>query len=113
MDERWLPTWVRDVKSVQLRLASCTIRRTLISISEHPDMWWLWWGTAAAHRRQALHQLRIPDLVQSQLMRIGRLNTGHQRRAQMIAKLRYRQKQPADSKPASISMATNLEISRG
>lgn len=40
---RWLPTWVRDVKSVDIRVDSCSIHRFPIIVSEHPDTWWLWW----------------------------------------------------------------------
>ena len=40
---RWLTTWVRNVKSVDIRSSSCTIHRMPISVSEHPDTWWLWW----------------------------------------------------------------------
>lgn len=39
---RWLTTWVRDVKSVDIRSSSCSIRMP-ISVSEHADTWWLWW----------------------------------------------------------------------
>jgi hypothetical protein len=39
----WLPTWVRRVKSADLVLNSCTIQRMPVSLSEHPDTWWLWW----------------------------------------------------------------------
>ena len=40
---RWLTTWVRNVKSVDIRSRSCTIHRMPISVSEHGDTWWLWW----------------------------------------------------------------------
>jgi hypothetical protein len=40
---RWLPTWVRDVSSVDIHADSCNIRRLPVSVSEHPDTWWLWW----------------------------------------------------------------------
>jgi len=40
---RWLPTWVRRAKAVDLRSNSCTIDRIPVSVSEHPDTWWLWW----------------------------------------------------------------------
>ena len=40
---RWLRTWVREAKSVDLISNSCTIQRMPVSLSEHPDTWWLWW----------------------------------------------------------------------
>jgi hypothetical protein len=40
---RWLPTWIRRVKEVDLRSGSCTIGRLPIIVSEYPDTWWLWW----------------------------------------------------------------------
>jgi len=39
----WLPTWVRQVKSADVLMSSCTIHRMPVSLSEHPDTWWLWW----------------------------------------------------------------------
>jgi hypothetical protein len=39
---RWLTGWVRDAKSVDLRLNSCTLHLP-VAVSEHPDTWWLWW----------------------------------------------------------------------
>jgi hypothetical protein len=40
---RWLPTWIRNVRSVNLRSESCSIRQMPITIDEYPDTWWLWW----------------------------------------------------------------------
>jgi len=40
---RWLPTWVRKVRYVDLKSGSCEIRRKPVALSEHPDTWWLWW----------------------------------------------------------------------
>jgi hypothetical protein len=39
----WLPSWVRQVKSTDVLMSSCTIQRMPVSLSEHPDTWWLWW----------------------------------------------------------------------
>jgi hypothetical protein len=41
---RWLPTWIRRVRTVDLRSGSCLIKRLPIIVSEHPDTWWLWWA---------------------------------------------------------------------
>src|SRR5262245_22711780 len=40
---RWLPSWVRNATFVEIRSNSCTIRAMPLSVSEHPDTWWLWW----------------------------------------------------------------------
>lgn len=40
---RWLTTWIRHARAVDLRAGSCTLRRLPIVVSEHPDTWWLWW----------------------------------------------------------------------
>ncbi len=40
---RWLPTWVRDVRSVDLQTTACSIPAIPTTVSEHPDIWWLWW----------------------------------------------------------------------
>ena len=40
---RWIPTWIRSVKYVDLRSGSCTLHRIPVSVSEYPDTWWLWW----------------------------------------------------------------------
>jgi hypothetical protein len=40
---RWLPKWVWNATFVEIRSSSCTIYRMPVSVSEHPDTWWLWW----------------------------------------------------------------------
>jgi hypothetical protein len=40
---RWVPTWIRDVPSVNLRSESCSVRQLPIVVDESPDTWWLWW----------------------------------------------------------------------
>jgi hypothetical protein len=40
---RWLPTWIRSVKAVDLRSESCLIRQLPVAVDEYPDTWWLWW----------------------------------------------------------------------
>jgi hypothetical protein len=40
---RWLPGWVRDARSVDVWLKSCTLQHLPVAVSEHPDTWWLWW----------------------------------------------------------------------
>jgi len=40
---RWIPTWVRSVKFVDLRSGGCALRKIPVSVSEYPDTWWLWW----------------------------------------------------------------------
>ena len=40
---RWIPTWVRRLKYIDLRSGPCSIRKIPVSVSEHPDTWWLWW----------------------------------------------------------------------
>jgi hypothetical protein len=40
---RWLPSWVRNATFVEIRSNSCTILEMPVSVSEHPDTWWLWW----------------------------------------------------------------------
>jgi hypothetical protein len=39
----WLPTWVRRVRFADVVSDSCRIQRMPVSLSEHPDTWWLWW----------------------------------------------------------------------
>jgi hypothetical protein len=39
----WLPTWVREVRFADVVSDSCTIQRMPVTLSEHPDTWWLWW----------------------------------------------------------------------
>jgi hypothetical protein len=39
----WLPTWVRQVRFADMVSNSCAIQRIPVSVSEHPDTWWLWW----------------------------------------------------------------------
>jgi hypothetical protein len=40
---RWLPTWIRSVRSVNLRSESCSIRQLPVTVDAYPDTWWLWW----------------------------------------------------------------------
>jgi len=40
---RWLPTWIRDVRAVNLHSDGCVIERLPVTVSEFPDNWWLWW----------------------------------------------------------------------
>ena len=40
---RWLPSWIRNATFVEIRSNSCTILEMPVSVSEHPDTWWLWW----------------------------------------------------------------------
>jgi hypothetical protein len=40
---RWIPTWVRSLKYIDLRSGSCLIHKIPVSVSEHRDTWWLWW----------------------------------------------------------------------
>jgi len=40
---RWLTTWVRNATFVEIRSNFCTIYQMPVSVSEHPDTWWLWW----------------------------------------------------------------------
>jgi hypothetical protein len=40
---RWLVTWIRDTRFVDLRTGECWIRKMPVSVSEHADDWWLWW----------------------------------------------------------------------
>jgi hypothetical protein len=40
---RWLPSWVRNATFVEIRSSSCTFLQMPVSVSEHPDTWWLWW----------------------------------------------------------------------
>lgn len=40
---RWLMTWVRKAKYVDLTSGACRLQRIPISVSEYPDSWWTWW----------------------------------------------------------------------
>jgi hypothetical protein len=40
---RWLPTWVRSVRAVDLQSGACAIAGVPATISERADTWWLWW----------------------------------------------------------------------
>ncbi|MBI2841538.1 MAG: hypothetical protein HYX75_24745 [Acidobacteria bacterium] len=40
---RWLMTWVRKAKYVDLKSGPCRIQRIPISVSEYRDSWWAWW----------------------------------------------------------------------
>ena len=40
---RWIPTWVRSLKYIDLRSGPCSIRKIPVSVSEDPNTWWLWW----------------------------------------------------------------------
>jgi hypothetical protein len=40
---RWLMTWVRRVKYVDLKSGNCRLKKIPISVSEYSDSWWIWW----------------------------------------------------------------------
>jgi hypothetical protein len=40
---RWLTTWIRSVRAVDLRAGACLIGRLPVAVSEQSDTWWLWW----------------------------------------------------------------------
>jgi hypothetical protein len=40
---RWLMTWVREVKYVDLKSGVCRLPRIPVSVSEYTDSWWIWW----------------------------------------------------------------------
>ena len=40
---RWVPTWIRQVRSVRVALEGCTIERAPVSLEAYRDAWWLWW----------------------------------------------------------------------
>jgi hypothetical protein len=39
---RWIPTWIKSVKYIDLRSGPCSLRNISVSVSEVPDTWWLW-----------------------------------------------------------------------
>ena len=40
---RWLMTWVKEVKYVDLKSGVCRLPRIPASVSEYTDLWWIWW----------------------------------------------------------------------
>ena len=40
---RWLMTWVREAKYVDLKSGTCRLQKIPISVSEYGDSWWTWW----------------------------------------------------------------------
>jgi hypothetical protein len=40
---RWLATWVRRAKFVDVTSGSCSTHRAPILVTERVDAWWLWW----------------------------------------------------------------------
>jgi hypothetical protein len=40
---RWVVTWARAVRAVDLRLGGCVLRRVPVAVREYGDAWWLWW----------------------------------------------------------------------
>ena len=40
---RWIPTWVRSLKYIDLRSGPCSIRKIPVSVSEYSGTLWLWW----------------------------------------------------------------------
>jgi hypothetical protein len=42
-ESRWVPTWIRTVRYVDLRAGPCTIERLPASVVEYSGDCWLWW----------------------------------------------------------------------
>jgi hypothetical protein len=40
---RWIPTWIRGVKFVDLRSGPCSLPRIPVVVTAYSDTWWLWW----------------------------------------------------------------------
>ncbi len=40
---RWLVTWVRQIKYVNVKSGACQWREIPVSLSTYRDDWWLWW----------------------------------------------------------------------
>lgn len=41
---RWVPTWIRRARSVDVRTARCSLPRVPLSFAEYRGDWWLWWA---------------------------------------------------------------------
>ena len=42
-ESRWLMTWVRRARFIDIDAPPCSLRRLPLRISESADPWWLWW----------------------------------------------------------------------
>jgi len=40
---RWLMTWARELRYLDLNVGDCRLKRVPVSVEEDRDMWWLWW----------------------------------------------------------------------
>jgi hypothetical protein len=40
---RWIPTWIKSVKYLDLHSGPCTLHNIPVAVSEDADAWWLWW----------------------------------------------------------------------
>ncbi|SRR6266566_2476704 len=46
---RWLITWVKEVKYVDLKSGTCRLPKIPVSVAEYTDNWWLWWVVFPRH----------------------------------------------------------------
>jgi hypothetical protein len=42
-ESRWLMTWIRRARFIDIDAPPCSLRRVPMQISESTDPWWLWW----------------------------------------------------------------------
>lgn len=40
---RWLITWAREVRYIDMQSGVCRLQKIPVAVSEYADDWWIWW----------------------------------------------------------------------